>query len=275
VNLLETIKLIQDTAKDTVAAKLIPLPNDPETHLLITGGQSQTIKTPFVPSPRRHTVESVESFAAAFHRWAIVGSADDDAGTPMASANMWIDLTGWNLSFYTDEPLRRCWVKLELAPSPQLQLLQKFEKPVPVDQRTLVRMLRHDLAECVEPGVLAAFRSIDFQKIVNARQNIQHEKQSLDSDIIAQVSGEKKPDAFTVSFPLFAMRELAHAVSRVGITIDIECDDRKFILQAKPGHLEMALDDARAAVINKLEAELADLQVTDVVILAGTPNGRE
>ncbi len=264
MNLFETVKLVQDTAKETVAAKLIAVPNDPESHLLITGGKSETIKTPFVAGPRRHTVESVESFAAAFDRWG--KAATDDA----VAANIWIDLANWNLSFFTDEPLRRSWINLDLKPSPQLKLLQTFASERALEQKTLVRLLRHDLADCVDAGVLAAFRSVDFQKITTARAAIQHEKQSLDADIVAQVTGEKKPDAFLVDAPLFAMKEL-DARTRVGITIDIDCDNRKFILQAKPGHLETAMDDARAAVLVKLETDLAGLGHEDVVILAGTP----
>lgn len=268
MNLFETIQLIQNTAKETVGAKLLAIPNDPEHHLLIAGGRAEKIDTPFVQQPRRHVVESVESFAAAFDRWGSMGGEDASV------ANIWIDLESWTLCFFTDEPLRRSWVTLDLKPSPQLKLLQSFASASALDQKVLVRMLRHDLAECVDPSVLAAFRSVDFQKIINARANIQHEKQSLDSDIVAQVSGEKKPEAFLVDAPLFAMKEL-DARTRVGITIDIDCDNRKFVLQAKPGHLEMALDDARAAVLNKLEADLATAGIQDVVILAGSPGGMD
>ena len=51
-----------------------------------------------------------------------------------------------------------------------------------MDQKSLVRMLRHDLADCVTPDVLAAFRTVDFQKIRTVRAQQQHEKQSLDAD---------------------------------------------------------------------------------------------
>ena len=264
MNLFETVKLIQDTAKGTVGAQLLAIPNDPESHLLVANGKAEAIKTPFVQPPRRHTVESIESFAAAFDRW---GATDE------AKANIWIDLDKWLLTFFTDEPLRRSWVDLRLKPSPQLKLLQTFASEKGLEQKALVRMLRHDLADCVDAGVLAAFRSVDFQKIINARANIQHEKQSLDSDIVAQVSGEKKPDLFLVDAPLFAMKEM-DARTRVGITIDIDCDNRKFVLQAKPGHVEMALDDARAAVLTKLQNDLTAAGHDDVVILAGTPGER-
>jgi hypothetical protein len=115
------------------------------------------------------------------------------------------------------------------------------------------------------------FRSIDFQKIANGRATIEHGKQSLDSDIVAQVTGEKKPDAFLVDAPLFAMKELSDARTRVGITIDIDCTNSKFVLQAKPGHLQMAMDDARAAVLTRLENDLAAAGHSDVTILAGSP----
>lgn len=264
MNLFETIQLIQDTAKEAVAVQLRPMPNDPEKSLLFTGGEHKVIDTPFVAGPRSHTVESVESFAAAFARWGCAGGEDC---TP---ANIWMDLANWRLSFFTDEPLRRSTVALVLKPSPQLLLLRGFEREQARDQKTLVRILRHDLAGCVDPGVLAAFRSIDFQKIATARGTIEHSKQSLDSDIVAQVTGDKKPEEFLVDAPLFAMKEL-DARTRVGITIDIDCSNSKFVLQAKPGHLDFALDDARAAVLVKLENDLAAVGQKEVTILAGTP----
>lgn len=264
MNLFETIQLIQETAKETVAAKLLPVPNDPESHLLLRGGKSEMIKTPFVEGPRQHTVESVESFAAAFARWGC------DGGKDCRPANIWMDLASWSLSFFTDEPLRRSKVSLSLKPSPQLKLVQKYADQQSLEQKALVRILRHDLADCVDAGVLAAFRTVDFQKIATARGVIEHGKQSLDSDIVAQVTGEKKPESFVVDIPLFAMKEL-DARTRIGITIDLDCSASKFILQAKPGHIEMAIDDARAAVLTKLRIDLSAVGHDDVVILAGKP----
>lgn len=261
----ETLQLIQDTARKAAALDIKAMPNDPEKAIVIGNGSHVIIDTPFVAPPRRHTVETVESFAAAYARWSVDGNEENRL------PNIWIDLTNWRLVFFTDEPLRRSWVQLKLTPSPQLLLLQRFEAVQSLEQKSLVRMLRHDLADCVDPGVLAAFRSVDFQKITSARATVQHEKQSLDADIVAQVMGEKKPEFFSVDAPLFAMRELADARARVVITIDIDCDNRKFVLQARPGHLENAIEEARAAVLTALENDLSGHGLTDVTILGGTP----
>lgn len=266
----DTLTLIQETAKKSVEPKLIPLPNDPESYLLLVNGDAKPVKAPFVAPPRRHAVESIESFAAAFNRWGVTPTGDATVADA-SMANIWVDLDSLKLSFFTDEPLRRSNVTLTLKLSPQLLLMQEFASPKSLEQKVLVRMLRHDLEGCVDPAVLAAFRSIDFQKIINARQNIQHEKQSLDSDIVAQVSGEKKPEAFLVDAPIFAMKELGDARCRIGVTIDIDCDNRKFVLQTKPGHLDMAIDDARVAVLTKLQNDLSALGHSEVTILAGTP----
>lgn len=265
MNLCETIELIQETAQAAVAVTVRDMPNNPEKALVLSNGKAEVIDTPFVEGPRKHRIESIESFAAAYARWGSLGGED------MSPANVWIDLDNWRLLFFTDEPLRRSTVTLALKSSPQLKLLQTFANEKSLEQKTLVRMLRHDLAECVDPGVLLAFRSVDFQKIVNARAQVEHAKQSMDSDIVAQVMGEKKPDEFLVDAPLFAMKEL-EARTRVRITIDIDCDNRKFVLQARPGHLEMALDEARAAVLTALDVELTNAGQKDVVILAGNPN---
>ncbi len=262
MNLMETIKLIQDTAMASTKVEVRPKPNDPQKSLVIGGGIVTELETPFVPGPRNHTVDSVASFAKAFARW---GS---DSGI---ESNIWIDINAGELSFFCDEPLRQSAVKLTIADSPQWTLLQSFESERRLDQKVLVRMLRHDLADCVDPSVLIAFRSIDFTKIINARAAIEHGRQSMDADVVASINGEKKPEEFLVDLPLFAGREF-DARTRIKLTIDIDCDDRKFVLQAKPGHIDTAMDDARAAVLVKLEAELAAAGQKDVTILHGSPN---
>ncbi len=271
----ETLQLIQDTAKKSAEVKVAPHPNNPEKSLIVGNGTVIPLDTPFVAGPRQHTVESISSFAQAFARWGgaeVLGDTPDSNDEVNARhANIWMDLGEWQLCFFCDEPYRRSKVTLNLTPSPQFLLMQSFATERRLDQKVLVRMLRHDLADCVDPGVLLAFRSVDFQKIVNARAAIEHGKQSMDSDVVAAVTGEKKPDSFLVNLPLFAGREL-DARTRIGLTIDIDCDDRKFVLQAKPGQIEEAMDDARAAVIARLESELAEEGHSDVVILAGSPN---
>jgi len=193
-------------------------------------------------------------------------------GEEASPANIWIDLPNWRLLFYTDEPLRRSLVTLRLTPSPQLGTVQQFEDETSLNQKRLVRMLRHDLDGCVDASVLSAFRSVDFQKLKTVRAAQMHDKQSLDQDVIATVGGPAgKVDGFVVEVPLFAMSELQNANTRIGITIDIDCDNCSFVLQAKPGHLQMALDDARAAVLTALENALATHGHSEVTILAGTP----
>jgi hypothetical protein len=164
-------------------------------------------------------------------------------------------------------------VRLKLTPSPQLLLLRTFKDCVTLNQKQFVRMLRHDLAGCVDAGVLAAFRSVDFEKMINAKRQIDHGRQSLDADVVAQVKGDKKPEEFPVQSPLFAMRELDKAVTRVSITVDIDCEDQTFELQARPGQIEMALDDARAAVLTKLQSELTVVGFAsdEITVLAGKP----
>lgn len=255
---VEALELIQNTAKKSVDQRLLPVPNDPEKHLLLRNdGGYDWVTTPFVEQPRNHVVESIASFATAYANWG--------SGSPI-----WADLQNLKLVFFTDGDLRRSRVTMNLRLSPQFHTMRGFAAAKSLDQKTLVRMLRHDLADCVDAGVLAAFRSVDFQKMQNSRQTIDHSRQSLDADVSAQIVGEKKPEHFTVEFPLFATREITDS-SRIRVTIDIDCDDRKFVLQAAPGHVDLAMDDAKDAVFTRLTNTLTELGYGEALILMGSP----
>jgi hypothetical protein len=285
---VETLQLIQKTAQQAIERKLVPLPNNPQAHLLIGEGKYEVIPTPFVDPPRRHTVLSIADFADAYQRWYLdgndigraIGKPDPSDEIPEAAEvlveqprvpNIWCDLDNWRLVFFVDEPLRRSWVKLQLKASPQYGTVFKFRDGQTLDQQQFVRMLRHDLIGCVEPAVLQAFRSVDFQKIVTAKRNIQHERQSLDADLVASVQGEKKPEEFLVTFPMLASRELDPFRAGVKITVDMDAERSKFVLQAVPGQLDLAMEELRSAIVDTLESGLQARGLEDVTILCGNP----
>lgn len=260
---VETLELIQDTAKESqaVTTEVRDFPNDPEKRLVVrSDGTREIVATPFTPSPRRHVVETVESFSAAFVRW---------GGTPRP--NIWLDLPRWRLLFFTDEPLRRSSVTLKLTAAPQWATVSGFRDAKSLEHKALIRLLRHDLAGCADPGVLPAFRSIDFNKIQNAKRSIEHGKQSMDSDIVAQVTGDRKPEEIVVVFPVLVSRELPDFRARVVLTVDIDADAQRFTLQARPGDLDLALEEVKGVVSGTLEAALGTAGEKDVTILAGSP----
>lgn len=288
----ETLELIQKTAQDAVAVKVQPLPNDPEQTLIIAAGSHEIIPTPLVPKHRRHVVTTVGDFAAAYARW----SADGKETEPLAGETaelrlpcIWVDLARSRLLFYTDEPLRRAWVRLDLLFSPQWQKAVELAKGIKIKHAGLVRLLRHDLAGCTGPEVLGAFRSLDFTKILNARAIAKSNQQSLDTDLQARVqtgAGGEIPEEFSIEVPVFAMRDLAGSRARFTVTVDANCETQEFTLQILPGQVELAVDDARAEVIGRLSAALhavgagpADengvIRATGVCILAGSPSTKQ
>src|SRR4051812_20962535 len=121
----DTLGLLIDTAKKTVDVKIQAMPNDPQKAIVIADGKATAIDTPFVPQPRQHILESIESFAAAYFRWFDDAPEvkDQENGEKGRKPNIWLDLENWQLQFFTDEPLRRSLVRLKLTPSPQLLLL--------------------------------------------------------------------------------------------------------------------------------------------------------
>lgn len=268
----ETLKLIQDTATKAAhcPVEIKAFPNDPEQMLLIKAdGSHEILATPRVPPPRRHTVLSVADFAAAYARWHADGSEANEAGEPR-TPNIWLDMANWRLVFFTDEPLRRSWVKLALTPAPQWLTIVALQKGQKLNQQQLVRLLRHELLGCVDPTLVAGFRSINFQKIQSTLAAQQHARQSIDTDLVAQTS-TNLPEDFSAEVPVFAMRELSSHKARFRVTIDVDCSTGTFTLQVVPGEVELELDTARIAILAALEMLLDHAECPDVCILAGTP----
>lgn len=254
----ETLALIQTTAQQAKEAKLVPVPGDPERHLLIGNGTHVEIATPRVPPPRRHTVETLADFAQAYKRWcadsveAAPNAPPDKDGNEDESVygrlpNVWVDFDQTRILFHVDEPLRRSWVKLDFALSEQWKLLARLKDESSFDQKQLVRLLRHHLAGCVDPLLVAVFRSLDFQKIERAKRDIEHQKQSLDSDLQATVTaaGGPIPETLLVRSPVFVMRELAAFQVGVRLSVDVDTSSGKISLQAMPGDLDTAREEAR------------------------------
>lgn len=290
MNLFESLKLIQETAQKAVKVEVVQMPNDPEQHLVLANGTATAITTKFQEKPRNHMVESIADFAAAYERWYLdsndvrrsIGLPESETEVaeeqPAATLvdqirtpNVWLDLSNWRLVFFTDEPLRRSRVTLKLTPAPQWKTLEKFREAVSLDQSQLVRLLRHDLAKCVDASVLLAFRSVSFEKMQNAKRQIESQRQSMDADIVAKVGGDPKPEQIFAIIPMLASREIEPFRARVELSIDIDVDRQKFILQALPGDLDLALEDTRGTIRQQLEIELQNHGLEGVTILCGNP----
>lgn len=283
------LELLQATAQKAVAPQVIDMPGNPDQRIVLVNGEVRVIDTPRQPPDRNHVVKTFADLETAYSRWqhdglevlipeedtieASVNAGADDESDEEVDPTQFSRLpavwhSGELVQFFLDEPFRRSKVVLPLVWSDVWKTVKTFARPVTLDQKGLIRLLRHDLAGCVDPAVLSTFRSMNFQQMQNRRSSMQHGNNSIDADLVAQVEdAASKPEQFMIEFQPFAMRELETLRERVIVTIDIDVENTRFVLQALPDRLERVIEAASLFVRNALETRLPD--GTDV--LAGTP----
>lgn len=288
-------------------------PSQPQRAYLVCGGKADEISPlePEVPA-RCHRMATVPDFVGAYLRWASDGleqgqeaivtlpdepPAAEAAGESTAVGHPAPPLAGpmrmagrlpaiwvhrqprdesrlvWEARFFLDEPFRRSFVAVNLPASPQMHTLAKLQELVAMPQKALVRMLRHDLAGCCAPEVLAAFRSIEWSSSSRQRTDLAHQNRALDVEAAAALVGPERPQEIRFEVPLFAGRELSEHQARLIVSVDVDADLKKFELQLCPGQWEEALDYAEETIVAEIAAELrqATQFAEKIVILRGRP----
>lgn len=278
----EALRVIQETAQKAQVLTVVNVPGDPERILVAQNGSHEVLAVPYIPKPQKLTAATIGSFAEAYtrHGATFLVSSGPGETTPSDKTDLivrpagaefsprsivWVDNQG--ARFYFNEADRRETCELPFVQTDIWTTVLKFAGKQQADHKALVRLLRHDLAGFVDPLILAAFRSLDFEAMQRALSIQNHGKQSLDAQVTAQVMGGDKPEGFTVVFPVFANRELRNYKCTVGITVDIDAAEKRVTLQAVPDALDTALDDALENAADRLRAELLE----ETIVLRGTP----
>lgn len=262
--LADLLKSVVELATKSVACSVVSVPNNPEKVIVSQSGEYEVLDVPRVPPDRHHTVKLFRDLALLFDD--LVPQDADPAA--VGAGIVWYDAE--KVQFFTDEPHRRSVVTLPLIYSSQYTLVKKFEFPIAMEHSNMVRFLRHDLLGCGDgvAAALGAFRTINWSVVKNANAAINHGNQRIDGDITASVKdAEKKPDRILVDVPLFAMHELSIVHYPIALSVDLDANLSKIILQAEPNGLQMLEEQVAIAVGNLLAASLQE----GTKIVRGTP----
>jgi hypothetical protein len=244
-------------------------PTDPDQVMILTDdGQVEFRQAPRAAPERQHVVHSFKDFLSAFVKYGCLADPADDSKPILAQAVIWHDAR--RVVFFTDDPYRRSQVALYLVYSHVWLKIRDLADGLVIDHKGLVRLLRHDFADCVPADVLEAFRHINFEEINRASANVQHGLSKLDADVVAQVTGVRKPDGFTVSCNVLSMAEVEVPV-QIGVTLDIDVAQKRFTLQTIPDAQTLAEERMREMVAQTLENHLALRGVEGATVIAGTP----
>lgn len=270
--LAEMIQKIVDLANKGYSRSVVEFPNDPDKRIVLHASGHEVIQTPRVAPDRRHSVATIDSFVAAYKKFGVTSvtaytenatEADYETGK-LRSNPIWINDS--QALFYADEPMRRSIINLPVLWSEQWAAISTFENAQALDQATFVRLLRHDLEGCVSAGVLAAYRTLNFQMMETAARNLQNQSQSMDAGVIATVKGDDKPEGFIAEIRPFALSELRTFTVSVKFTIDIIVKQQKLMVQLLPDELSHARQLAQQEL-----ARIINYSLPDVQTLFGTP----
>lgn len=145
------------------------------------------------------------------------------------------------------------------------------------DQRTVITMLREQLANCIDPGFLSIVRRLDFKRRNDGANNLQHGRESLGKSVEQVVQSEQGeiPEYITASFPLWNVRGFASTVT-VGYAVSIDIAVEQLSLKPVGEQLVNAIAEATELFAVSLLNAFTESANNEPVplVLVGNPGGK-
>ena len=209
--------------------------------MITTGGDIKEITIP--PADRSHYVASLADLVA----FAKDHAPKDSVGT------VWHNADG--VILLVDDSDRRDFVAFKLALSKPWRTLQHLDDDEPaLDQRRLIRVLRHDLG--LGEHVVGPFRRLDWTTQANGVGEVQRTRDRMGRDVNAEVSGTAElPDEIQVHVPVYDVKG-ERDTEQVMLSLDIDVPAQRFLLVPRPGELALAVDRRQDDIHERLESEL-------------------
>lgn len=253
--LKEFVQKIQDLAQAALRPQLLEVP-----------GQAKDTATFALPSGELKTVTLASdppSYKAASLK-TLVALAQE--------ANQHNDASIWYgrhaVIAILEQQYRRQRATYRLETTPQLDYLVSLEASSHwLDQKSMIRALRVNLAGCCHHSLLFAIRSVKWRTSDEGKTEVQHGKASLGRAIQSELTGSDSiPEEITLDVPLW--KGLGATLYQIHCSFEIEPSTQRFCLQPFPGQIEAALLQA--------EVELGDtivalLQGAEVPVYHGSP----
>lgn len=241
----EAFELLLGNAVKAAGVSITPINGDP-TQVIVS--QNGTHIFHDIENYRTHVVNSLDSMLAAIARYCERGTVWHCEGSVVA---------------VTDDGQRLDSITLPLVKSEQFTALAAL-KPEGLDQRAMIRLLRHDLANCTDGTLLPLVRKVEFKSGSTSRADIEKGRESLGRSVDAAVSiSQDLPDQVTVHVPVYKTHGVNSRVSVV-CSLDVNLQTERFVLTPLPGEIQEAIDTAQ----DTLHAELS---TTKTPVFYGKP----
>lgn len=203
------------------------------------------------PPPRSHRVDSVASLMTAIVKWGreippVVYVGEKSIIVVIDDQEDRLDTITLPLTKHKQ------WVELESLGGGR-------------DQKSIVRLLRHNFAGCVPEGFVARLRQLAFNRRNDGSATVTHGKESLGHAVEASVSNsESIPEDILFRVPMFDL-DLDTRQS-IKVTVEIDPLAGQIALDPVPGELEFARTRQLESIAESIR------NGCDVTVLMGSPH---
>ena len=226
----------------------------------VRGGENYLIRQPdgtvkFFETPIKpvsHTAYDLASLKAMADR-----DHDVDAGHTVSG----VFIADGQIQVVTEELYARVTNTLALPVHPAFQHLLNWQRLTPITQKDLVRLLRTELREYVDPTVISTFSRLKFTDNNETVSQLRPTSAALDVSIRQRVATDNDQDApETIRFhvPVYDIREARGDQYGVDVYVEYDYDKKCFLLLTVHSDLRSARESAVAELIDDLKAHAGD-----------------
>lgn len=245
----EAIKAIQEMAVEASGAKgkavELPLEREPGHVYAIVNKSGEIDIRSAVPKPRAHKLGGIAEVCPYVEER---GDAD---------SVVWYDEK--KIEIVMDDATRRDRVVCDLTFTPQFRLIQELQNAKYFDQKSFVRMLRVDLADCLLDNRLLEFvRGLKFTATATTAGTVRHGRESIGRDVEMQLQGasmDECPETTVLQCRMFTDTSLRDSF-QVNCAVEIDMDAQRFALTPFPMECRNAIDSQLNRIQEMLQVGL-------------------
>lgn len=192
--------------------------------------------------------------------YAILAKADAAQGEDFINPEVWYSRNA--VVAVLDKDVRRDRVTFALTPSPQFDMLARWEKsPGIFKQAAIILLLRTLFVGSLpdHPGLVDVFRKLNCKQGKEVAADLQRGKVSMSRDMLAQVTGDVDiPAEVRFRVPIFAEAGAKGIEWSVRVAIEPDAEHENFHFYTLPGQTESAYGAAEDMIRGHLENRLKE-----------------
>lgn len=245
--LAELVTALRALSAAADTPKVLAHEDFPQKRWVYAGGSMATEDVP--PPIREHQLETIGSFLDFVQ--------DEDACVKPEVFH-----SSTQLVALCDRNDRRARATLELVTTTRWDMLSGLAlKPASMDQKTVLRFLRHELAVEGIDHVITALRRLDFMRRSDGTATIGHGKESLGRNVeLAVQNAENIPERFRIVVAPYSTPGANQNVE-VEMSLELDLEQQRVILRVLPDEIARGEATIQSHVRNTLIEALDNVPI--------------